>query len=74
MAIQPIKTRTESVHIRAYTKLPAVILEENNLTKGSKLTVCYGKNCKCVIIFPAETALSSTMQERISILVNEKLD
>jgi len=74
MAAQPVRSRTESIHIRAYAKLPAVMLEENNLEKGSRITVYYGKNCKCAIVVPADTVLSNTMQERISILVNEKLD
>lgn len=73
MAISPVKTTVNKLTNHRLVQIPAVILEEQNLTKGSKLTVTHGKNHTVMIVMPEGTKLSSNMQERISILVNETL-
>lgn len=72
--MQPIKTISGKVISKAFVKIPAVILEEYSLTRGSDISTMYGKNCTIMIVMPTGTKLSNNMQERISILVNEKLD
>ena len=71
---QPIRTQQGKIISRNFVKVPAVILEEHALKKGSDVSIMYGKNFTVMIAIPVNTKLSNTMQERISILVNEKLD
>lgn len=74
MAAQPIKTISGKVISRSFAKIPAVILEEYGLVRGSNISIMYGKNCTLMIVIPSSAKLNNTMQERISILVNERLD
>ena len=71
---QPVKTVTTKITMRNLTKIPAVILEQHNIGKGDSVSVTYGKNWTVMIVMPLDTKLSANMQERISLLVNEKLD
>ena len=70
---QPAKQRDDKVISKKYAKIPALILEENNLFTG-EITFYYGKNCKCLIILPKGTKLNNDMQARINILTSETLD
>ena len=74
MAAQPVRTATNRLTNHRLVQIPAVIIEECDLTKNSKLSVFHGKNHTVMIVMPEGTKLSGKMQERISILVNERLD
>ena len=74
MAAQPVRIATNRLTNYRLVQIPAVIIEECDLTKSSKLSVFHGKNHTVMIVMPEGTKLSGNMQERISILVNEKLD
>lgn len=71
---QPIKSIKSSLLNQKLVRFPQVVIEEHQLGKDTPLSVIYGKNYTCVIILPENTKLNNNMQERISILVNEKLD
>ena len=71
---QPVKTVVNKLTNHRLVQIPAVIIEEQELTKNSKLSVMHGKNHTVMIVMPEGTKLSANMQERISLLVNEKLD
>lgn len=71
---QPAKQRDEKIISKKYVKVPALVLEENNMVTGSDITLYYGKNCKCLVILPKGTKLNNDMQTRINILTNENLD
>ena len=71
---QPIRTVSNKLTNHRLVQIPAVIIEEQDLIKNSRLSVMHGKNHTVMIVMPEGTKLSSNMQERISILVNEKLD
>lgn len=73
MAIAPTKTTTTIIKQKCMVKLPAAILEEHNIVKGSTLTMIYGKNYTAVVILPSNIKVNDRMLERISILVNEPL-
>ena len=71
---QPVKTVVNKLTNHRLIQIPYVIIEEQNLIKDSKLSVMHGKNHTVMIVMPEGTKLSPNMQERISLLVNEKLD
>ncbi len=73
MAIAPMKNVTVNIRQKCMVKLPAAILEEHNIGKGSNLSVAYGKNYTAVVILPSNIKVNDRMLERISILVNEPL-
>jgi hypothetical protein len=69
----PVKSISSPIRMRGVVKLPQVVIEEQGLGKGSKLTVTYGKNYTAVVIMPEGTKLNDRMAERINLLVNEPL-
>ena len=71
---QPVKTIKSALLNKKLVRIPQVVIEEHQLSKDKPLSVTYGKNYTCIIIMPESTKLSPNMQERISLLVNEKLD
>jgi len=74
MAIKPVKKMTKNIIMGKYVPLPAVMIEENNITNKTPLAITYGKNCSLVVITLPDVKLDERMQERISILVNEPLE
>ena len=59
---------------RNLIKLPEAVIEECNLSKGSPLSVTWGKNYSCVIVMPPHIKLGDNQKERIRILTTEPLD
>ena len=68
------KIKNEKLDKRGKIKLPSAMIEECNMTDGAGLEIIYGKTYNCAIIIPAGSVIGKRNQERIGILVNEKLD
>ena len=68
------KTLDMPVRGRNLIKLPEAVIEELNLSKGSPLSVTWGKNYNCVIITPPHIKLGDNQKERVRILTTEPLD
>jgi len=71
--ITNVKTLDNKLDNRGKIKLPVAVLEELGLSRGSKLSVLWGKTYQCVVIIPVDAQLGSIMRERIEKICNEPL-
>ena len=68
------KTVTRELLRSKYVKLPEVVLEEQHMSKGTNVVVYYGSNYSCCVILPVDSKLGKIQRERLSKLINEKLE
>jgi hypothetical protein len=66
------KIQTRKVARGGDVRLPRVMIEESDLSKGN-IDIYYGGNYTCAVIVPAGTKLGAIQRERVTKLISEPL-